>query len=98
MKGGGAPSANLLMIRLGGLAATLEGRAIIQQDLDRLECWTEKNPMKFNNSKHKVFTESQNGLDWKGRITRCLSTAMADLLERSSVEKGLGVLVDSSWS
>lgn len=34
--------------KLGGVAHTLEGCADIQQDLDRLEEWTERNLMRFN--------------------------------------------------
>mgnify|MGYP001857012175 CR=1 FL=1 len=37
--------------KLGGLADTLEGCATIQQVLDRLESWVERNPMRFNKSR-----------------------------------------------
>ena len=36
---------------LGGVAETLEGFATIQQDLDRLDCWAERNLIRFNKSK-----------------------------------------------
>ena len=36
---------------LGGVADTLEGFATIQQDLDRLDCWAERNLIRFNKSK-----------------------------------------------
>ena len=33
--------------KFGGVADTLESCAVIQQDLDRLESWTERNLMRF---------------------------------------------------
>ncbi|GAB0210128.1 mitochondrial enolase superfamily member 1 [Grus japonensis] len=40
--------------KLSGEADTLEGRATLQEDLDRLEEWANKNLMKFNKDKCKV--------------------------------------------
>ena len=40
--------------KLGGVSDTPEGCAAIQQDLDRLESWSERNLMKFNMGKHSV--------------------------------------------
>ena len=37
--------------KLGGVADTPEGCAAIQQDLYKLESWTERNLMRFNKSK-----------------------------------------------
>ena len=39
---------------LGGVADTLEGFLTVQQDLDRLESWAERNLMRFNESKCRV--------------------------------------------
>jgi len=39
---------------LGGVADTLEGFLTVQQDLDRLESWAERNLMRFNRSKCRV--------------------------------------------
>ena len=39
---------------LGGVADTLEGFPTVQQDLDRLESWAERNLMRFSKSKCRV--------------------------------------------
>ena len=52
--------------KLGGVADTAEGCAAIQQDLDRLESWVERNLMKFNKGKCKVLH--------LGGTTPCTST------------------------
>ena len=39
---------------LGGVAGTLQGFPTVQQDLDRLESWAERNLMRFNESKCRV--------------------------------------------
>lgn len=41
--------------QLGGVADTLDGFAVIQRDLNRLENWTNRNLMKFVKGKAKSF-------------------------------------------
>jgi len=57
------------------------------QDLDRLESWTERNLMSFNKSKCRALHFGRNNCTHQYRLGD-------DLLERSSAEKDLGVLVD----
>jgi len=73
--------------KLGGVADTPEGCAVIQRDLDRLESWTERNLMKFNKGKCMVLRLGRNNSMHQYRFG-------ADLLQSSSVERDLGVLLD----
>ncbi|PKU49502.1 rna-directed dna polymerase from mobile element jockey-like [Limosa lapponica baueri] len=74
--------------KLGGVADTPEGCATVQRDLDRLESWAERNLMKFNKGKCRVLHLGRNNCMHQYRLG-------ADLLESSSEQKDLGVLVDN---
>ena len=60
---------------LGEVADTLEGCAVIQQDLDRLESWAARNQMRFNKSRYRVLHLGRNNYKYRQGH---------DLLERSS--------------
>lgn len=75
-------------MKLGGLNDTLGGCAAIHQNLDRLESWVKRNLVRFNNGMCKVLHLERNNY-------MHLYRSGEDLLERSSAEEDLGVLVDS---
>ncbi|GAB0205341.1 mitochondrial enolase superfamily member 1 [Grus japonensis] len=77
--------------KLGGVADTPEGCAAIQQDLDRLESWVQRNLMKFHKGKCRVLHLGRNNPKHQYRLG-------FDLLGSSSAEKDLGVLVDNKLS
>ena len=74
-------------IKLGGVVNTQEGCATIQQDLDRLESWADRNLMRFNKGKCRVLHLGRNKPMYQYRLD-------AYVLESSSAERDLGVLVD----
>jgi len=74
--------------KLGGVAGTPEGCAAIQRDLDRLASWTQRNLMKFNKGKCRVLHRERTNPMHQYRLG-------TDLLESSSAERDLGMLVDN---
>ncbi|KAK4825175.1 hypothetical protein QYF61_024655 [Mycteria americana] len=77
--------------KLSGEVDTSEGRATLQEDLDRLNEWANKNLMKFNKDKCKVLHLGKHNPGGQHRLG---STRLGS----SSVERDLGVLVDNKLS
>ncbi|GAB0184817.1 mitochondrial enolase superfamily member 1 [Grus japonensis] len=74
--------------KLSGEVHTLEGRAILKEDLDRLEEWANKNLMNFNKDKCKVLHLAKHN----PRVHHRLGYTQ---LGSNSVERDLVVLVDN---
>ncbi|GAB0179162.1 mitochondrial enolase superfamily member 1 [Grus japonensis] len=77
--------------KLGGVANKPEGCTVIQRGLDRPESWVKRNHLKFSKSKCRVLNLGKNNPKHQYRLE-------VDLLGSSTVEKDLGVLVDSKLS
>ncbi|CAM5094356.1 unnamed protein product [Natator depressus] len=73
--------------KLGGVASALEDRIKIQNDLDKLEKWSEVNRMKFNKDKCKVLHLGRNNQLHTFKMGN-------DCLGRSTAERDLGVIVN----
>ena len=65
----------------------MEGREAIQRDLDRLEKWAHEKLMRFKKAECKVLHLGQGN-------SICLYKLGEEHFQSSSVEKGLGILVD----
>ncbi|GAB0207930.1 mitochondrial enolase superfamily member 1 [Grus japonensis] len=74
--------------KLSGEVDTSEGRATLQEDLDRLGEWANKNLMKFSKDKCKVLHLGKHNPGVQHRLGSMW-------LESSSVERDLGVLVNN---
>ncbi|CAM4661769.1 unnamed protein product [Lepidochelys olivacea] len=74
-------------IKLGGVVSALEDRIKIQNDLDKLEKWSEVNRMKFNKDKCKVLHLRRNNQLHTYKMGN-------DCLGRSTEERDLGVIVN----
>ncbi|KAK4827691.1 hypothetical protein QYF61_020825 [Mycteria americana] len=74
-------------IKLSGEVDTSEGRATLEEDPDRLEEWANKNLMKFNKDKYKIWHLGKHNPGVQHRLG-------PTKLGSSSAERALGDLVD----
>lgn len=75
-------------MKLGGVADMPEDCTAIQQVLNRLEGWTEETLMRFSKAKYRALDLGRSNHVHQYRLG-------ADLLEGSSAEKDLRILVDN---